>query len=142
MTKDCWLYSALVKFGSACVLLLVLSGCQSLASLAGGTPDYDGTWAGRFQFSSGESGCLKRAGVRVEIGNGDVDGDVSWFNLDRRSGMTGVVKEGGKFVGSASKGTDRYAELDGVFSERTAEGNWKSSRCRGTWTLRKIRNAS
>ncbi len=122
--------------------LFGLSGCQSLAVLAGGTDAYDGVWAGRFTFSAGENNCLRRGGVRAEISQGDVGGDVSWQDFDNRSGITGVIKEGGSFNGSVSKGSSRFADVEGTFSELTAEGTWSSKRCRGTWSLRKVRNSS
>jgi len=132
----------IITIGAFCASMALVAGCQSLTSLTGGTDEYDGIWVGRLQFTSGENNCLRRAGVRSKVSVGDVDGDVSWYNFDQRSGIGGVVKKGGKFVGTVSKGNSRFAELEGQFSELTAEGTWKSTRCRGTWTLRKIRNAS
>ncbi|MEQ9487553.1 MAG: hypothetical protein RIM72_01020 [Alphaproteobacteria bacterium] len=120
----------------------VLTGCVSLGALTGGTDEFDGVWAGRFTFSSGENTCVRRGGVRADISQGDVDGDVSWQDSDSRSTISGFIKEGGAFTGTASRGSRSFADLEGTFSELNAEGTWTSSRCRGAWSMRKVRNAS
>lgn len=134
--KSKWLFPGML------LVCATLTGCQSIGVLTGGTAEFDGVWAGRLTFSSGENACLRRGGVRAEISQGDVDGDVSWQELESRSSISGFVKEGGIFTGSVSKGSRSFAELEGTFSDLNAEGTWKSSRCRGAWTMRKVRNAS
>lgn len=132
----------LSRLSAGVVLLALLVGCGSLGALTGGTEEFDGAWVGRLQFTSGENACLRRGGIRVDVSFGDVGGDVSWYNFATRSRISGVVKDGGAFAGTASKGSNQFADLEGIFSDRNAEGSWKSKRCRGTWTMRKVRNAS
>lgn len=130
------------SLGAGMILLAVLVGCGSLGALTGGTDEFDGAWVGRLQFASGENACLRRGGIRADISFGDVGGDVSWYNFSERSRISGVIKKGGIFSGTASKGSNIFADLEGVFADRNAEGTWKSKRCRGSWTMRKVRNAS
>lgn len=134
-------YSVARLAGVSLLAFLSISGCQAAGKLlSSGSTAYDGAWVGLFQMSVGTKECtIKRGGVRVKIAGGDVSGFARFAS--RNAPFSGVVEENGKIEYGFVKGefAKNNAEVVGQFSEKDAEGTWKSKHCQGTWNLRKVR---
>ena len=121
-------------------VMSVLAGCGSAANLfSSGNPEYDGLWTGRLQFTFGQPSCPRTGALRAEIRQGVMTASVRWPNI--RGEMDGVIDEAGVLQSSdiLQNGFD-FAEATGQFSDRTAEGTFSGKKCRGVWTLQKVRN--
>ncbi len=133
-----------MKLKTLCLLsLLALAGCAGqsanpLAFLSQGDPEFDGVWVGEIRFGVGSESCPRRAGLRAEIANGSIGGQIRW---DGRPGrFSGVIQDGVLKNAAFERGSRDFADVTGAFTEREAEGEWRSPRCSGTWSMRKTRD--
>ncbi len=129
----------LAPASAALVLVLVLAGCDTDNLFQGEPGPHDGRWAGRLLFSAGESGCVRRGAVRVEVASSDVTGTVRGSGTD--FGVRGQVQEDGSlYKGMLTRHNQPAAEVTGTFAEGEFDGRWKDldGRCRGTIELRQV----
>ena len=120
-------------------LLIVLAGCDTDDLFQGEPTEFDGRWAGRLLFSAGESGCVRRGAVRVEIAGGDMTGSVRGSGTD--FGLRGEVLETGElYKGLLTRHNKPAAEVTGTFAQGEFDGRWSDldGRCRGTIELRQV----
>ena len=117
---------------------LLLSGCLSTVETAKGHP-YDGVWSGQLSLSIGNTTCMRRENMIIEV----LDSEISGKTRDQKykSSFDGIVSASGDVVnGLIDLGTkNRNALFTGVFAENTANGEWQSKYCKGVWDLRKVR---
>ena len=122
----------------AAMLCLLVAACEGGNPFKGEPGPWDGRWAGRMLFSSGESGCVRRGSMRVEISGGDLTGTVRSSGAD--FGVRGEVLESGEiYKGLLTRHNKPAAELTGTFQENEFKGRWTDvdNRCRGTVALRR-----
>ncbi len=108
--------------------LILISCCCLLASCDSGLGQSD--MKGVFETDHGE--CVKEGDVGLTIHKGNMHIDFYCF-LDKCAAMDGVIKEGGHFYLSDSKG--HY--IQGQLLANKAKGSWfvtmKQQKCSGTW---------
>ena len=128
-----------VRLALVLALLSVLSGCGAVGLLSTGNPEFDGLWTGRMQFTFGGSDCPRTGAIRAEIRQGVVTATLRW--PDGKGDMDGVIDADGVLQGSEIvRNRFDFAEATGRFADRRAEGAFKGKKCRGVWSLQKVRN--
>lgn len=128
------------KTATAALILVTLGlgGCLETVIPKGEPGPYDGRWVGRINLSYGERSCLRRNPLQGTIEGGyltaltrhkDAEIKITGFVT-----TDGVLERGDVYTGRF----DRDTGITGEFSESEARGRWKTDKCQGEWTLRRV----
>lgn len=117
-----------------------LVGCLSTDDFVSEpTPEkFDGVWSGLITLSLGDDSCMRRENFILRITEGRIEGKTR--DIKYKTRIIGDVEESGSILnGEFLLGTvQRNAEMTGQFDLKNASGEWKSKRCKGKWSLRRI----
>lgn len=131
----CWL-----KKLSCVTVLTMLIGCVTTEDFVSEPkPEkFDGVWSGLITLSLGDDSCMRRENFILRITEGRIEGKTR--DIKYKTQIVGDVEEDGSISnGEFLLGTvQRNAEMFGQFDLKNASGEWKSKRCKGKWTLRRI----